>query len=117
MNKEEFDKLKTGDIVYKVFPLNSIYYKAVILKKEATTLELLIKGCTHEDTYSNVFTSEEKARKEIIRRFKDKIMTKVSSIRHLMVSLYSFDNDALNDKLLCSITNAINKEFNKLKEE
>lgn len=32
-----------------------------------------------------------------------------------MASLHTFDNNALNDKLLLSITDAISKEFHALK--
>lgn len=116
MNKKEFNKLKTGDTVYKVSPLSSVYYKANVLEKGVVTVKLMVKGNMQESIiYSNIFTTEEGAKQEIIRRLKDSIMTKVSSIRRLMVNLYTFDNASLDDKLLSSVIEPINKDFNILK--
>ena len=115
MNKKEFNKLKTGDTVYKVSPLSSVYYKANVLEKGVVTVKLMVKGNMHESVYSNVFTTEEGAKQEIIRRLKDSIMTKVSSIRRLMVNLYTFDNASLDDKFLSSVIEPINRDFNLLK--
>lgn len=118
MNKEEFDKLREGDIVYVVPSFSSGYYKATVLEKGATLIRFLRNKDEYDIewlAYSHVFATEEKAKQEVIRKVKDSIRTNVSLIRHLMVSLYTFDNNALNDKLLLSITDAINKEFHTLK--
>ena len=118
MNKEEFDKLKEGDIVYIVPSFSSGYYKATVVEKGTTLIRFLRNRDEYDIewmTYSHVFTTEEKAKQEVIRKFKDSIMTNVSLIRRLMVSLHTFDNNALNDKLLLSITDAISKEFHSLK--
>lgn len=118
MNKEEFDKLKEGDIVYIVPSFSLGYYKAAVVEK-GTTLIRFLRNKDEYDlewlTYTHVFTTEEKAKQEVIRKAKDSIRTNVSLIRRLMTSLHTFDNNALNDKLLLSITDAISKEFYALK--
>ena len=41
MNKEEFDKLKEGDIVYIVPSFSLGYYKATVMEKGATIIRFL----------------------------------------------------------------------------
>lgn len=118
MNKEEFDKLKEGDIVYIVPSFSSGYYKATVIEKSTTLIRFLRNKDEYDIewiAYSHVFTTEEEAKQEVIKKVKDSIMANVSIIRRLMVSLHTFDNNALNDKLLLSITDAISKEFHTLK--
>lgn len=116
MNKNEFNKLKTGDTVYSVSPLSSVYYKVYVLSKGIDTISFIDNGDVFRAKYSQVFTSEEKARQEIIRRIKDSIMTKVSSVRHLMVNLYTVDSTSLDDGFISKIVDSINSEYEKLKE-
>mgnify|MGYP004533318835 CR=1 FL=1 len=116
MNKNEFNKLKTGDTVYSVSPLSSVYYKVYVLSKGVDTISFIDNGDVFRAKYSQVFTSEEKARQEIIRRIKDSIMTKVSSVRHLMVNLYTVDSTSLDDGFISKIVDSINGEYEKLKE-
>lgn len=116
MNKGEFDKLKTGDTVYSVSPLSSVYYKVYVLSKGIDTISFIDNGDVFRAKYSQVFTSEEKARQEIIRRIKDSIMTEVSSVRHLMVNLYTVDSTSLDDGFISKIVDSINSEYEKLKE-
>lgn len=116
MNKGEFDKLKTGDTVYSVSPLSSVYYKVYVLNKGIDTISFIDNGDVFRAKYSQVFTSEEKARQEIIRRIKDSIMTEVSSVRHLMVNLYTVDSTSLDDGFISKIVDSINSEYEKLKE-
>lgn len=118
MSKEEFDKLKEGDIVYIVPSFNLDYYKATVVEKSTTLIRFLRNRDEYDIewlAYIHVFTTKEKAKQEVIRKVKDRIMTNVSLIRRLMTSLHTFDNNALNDKLLLSITDAISKEFHTLK--
>lgn len=117
MDKEEFNKVKTGDTLYIVSALSNGYYEAYALNKDLDNISFISNGVVFRDKYSRVFTTEEKAKQEIIRRLKDSIRTKVSSVRHLMVNLHTFDSTALDDKFLSSITNAITKEFDKLKSK
>lgn len=116
MNKNEFNKLKTGDTVYSVSPLSSVYYKVYVLRKGVDTISFIDNGDVFRAKYSQVFTSEEKARQEIIRRIKDSIMTKVSSVRHLIVNLYTVDSTSLDDGFISKIVDSINSEYEKLKE-
>lgn len=116
MNKNEFNKLKTGDTVYSVSPLSPVYYKVYVLSKGIDTISFIDNGDVFRAKYSQVFTSEEKARQEIIRRIKDSIMTKVSSVRHLMVNLYTVDSTSLDDGFISKIVDSINSEYEKLKE-
>lgn len=116
MNKGEFDKLKTGDTVYSVSPLSPVYYKVYVLNKGVDTISFIDNGDVFRAKYSQVFTSEEKARQEIIRRIKDSIMTEVSSVRHLMVNLYTVDSTSLDDGFISKIVDSINSEYEKLKE-
>ena len=116
MNKGEFDKLKTGDTVYSVSPLSSVCYKAYVLSKGTDTISYIVNGVVFRAKYPHVFTSEEKARQEIIRRIKDSIMTEVSSVRHLMVNLYTVDSTSLDDGFISKIVDSINSEYEKLKE-
>lgn len=116
MNKGEFNKLKTGDTVYSVSPLSSVCYKAYVLSKGTDTISYIVNGVVFRAKYSKVFTSEEKARQEIIRRIKDSIMTKVSSVRHLMVNLYTVDSTSLDDGFISKIVDSINRKYEELKE-
>ena len=116
MNKAEFDKLKTGDTVYSVSPLSSVYYKVYVLNKGVDTISFIDNGDVFRAKYSQVFTSEEKARQEIIRRIKDSIMTEVSSVRHLMVNLYTVDSTSLDDGFISKIVDSINRKYEELKE-
>lgn len=116
MNKNEFNKLRTGDTVYSVSPLSSVYYKVYVLSKGVDTISFIDNGDVFRAKYSQVFTSEGKARQEIIRRIKDSIMTEVSSVRHLMVNLYTVDSTSLDDGFISKIVDSINSEYEKLKE-
>ena len=116
MNKGEFDKLKTGDTVYSVSPLSSVCYKAYVLSKGTDTISYIVNGVVFRAKYPHVFTSEEKARQEIIRRIKDSIMTEVSSVRHLMVNLYTVDSTSLDDGFISKIVDSINRKYEELKE-
>ena len=116
MNKNEFNKLKTGDTVYSVSPLSPVYYKVYVLSKGIDTISFIDNGDVFRAKYSQVFTSEGKARLEIIRRIKDSIMTKVSSVRHLIVNLYTVDSTSLDDGFISKIVDSINSEYEKLKE-
>lgn len=116
MNKNEFNKLKTGDTVYSVSPLSSVYYKVYVLSKGVDTISFIDNGDVFRAKYSSVFTSEGKARQEIIRRIKDSIMTKVNSVRHLIVNLYTVDSSSLDDGFISKIVDSINSEYEKLKE-
>lgn len=116
MNKNEFNKLKTGDTVYSVSPLSPVYYKVYVLSKGIDTISFIDNGDVFRAKYSQVFISEGKARQEIIRRIKDSIMTKVSSVRHLMVNLYTVDSTSLDDGFISKIVDSINSEYEKLKE-
>ena len=116
MNKGEFDKLKTGDTVYSVSPLSSVCYKAYVLSKGTDNISYIVNGVVFRAKYPHVFTSEEKARQEIIRRIKDSIMTEVSSVRHLMVNLYTVDSNSLDDGFISKIVDSINRKYEELKE-
>lgn len=116
MNKEEFDKLKTGDTVYGVSSLSYVCYKANVLRKDIDTISFIVNGDVFRAKYSRVFTTEEKAKQEIIRRLKDSIMTNVSSIRDLIVNLYTYDSTAVDDGFISKIVDSINREYEKLKE-
>lgn len=116
MNKNEFNKLKTGDTVYSVSPLSPVYYKVYVLSKGIDTISFIDNGDVFRAKYSQVFISEGKARQEIIRRIKDSIMTEVSSVRHLMVNLYTVDSTSLDDGFILKIVDSINREYEKLKE-
>lgn len=116
MNKEEFDKLKTGDTVYGVPSLSYVCYKANVLRKDIDTISFIVNGDVFRAKYSRVFTTEEKAKQEIIRRLKDSIMTEVSSIRDLIVNLYTYDSTAVDDEFISKIVDSINREYEKLKE-
>lgn len=116
MNKEEFDKPKTGDTVYGVSSLSYVCYKANVLRKDIDTISFIVNGNVFRAKYSRVFTTEEKAKQEIIRRLKDSIMTNVSSIRDLIVNLYTYDSTAVDDEFISKIVDSINMEYEKLKE-
>ena len=116
MNKNEFNKLRTGDTVYSVSPLSSVFYKVYVLNKGVDTISFIDNGDVFRAKYSQVFTSEGKARQEIIRRIKDSIMTKVNSVRHLIVNLYTVDSSSLDDGFISKIVDSINSEYEKLKE-
>lgn len=116
MNKGEFDKLKTGDTLYVISPLNPVYYKVYALRKDLDNISFISNGEVFRAKYSRVFTTEEKAKQEIIRRLKDSIMTNVSSIRDLIVNLHTFDSTAVDDEFISKIVDSINREYEKLKE-
>ena len=121
MTEEEYKKLKIGDIVYKINIAFSCsadsVQKGEATAKHSNVVEILLPSGVQVYKYSRAFTSEEKAKAEIIRRYKDKIASSIHDIKVVMTALSSFDSEAIDDNYIIHIENAIRTQFNKLKEK
>lgn len=119
MTKEEFKTIKEGATVYKIntqYDINTVSKGTVIVKDEDCGTIQLSTGI-YRIPFSVLYTSEEKAKDEILRRYKDKIMCEVSDIRRNMRVIASLSKDALDDKFLSNLANNITSYYKVLKEE
>ena len=118
MNKEEFKTIKEGAIVYKInteYNINTTS-KGIVVAKDANSADIELSTDTYRVPFYLLFSSEEKAKEEIIRRYKDGISLRVSEIRRNMRAIASLNKDALDDKFLNNITNSITSYYKVLKE-
>lgn len=119
MTKEEFKTIKEGATVYKIntqYAINTVSKGTVIVKDEDCGTIQLSTGI-YRIPFSVLYTSEEKAKEEIIRRYKDKIMSRVDEIRRSMRAIASLKKDTLDDKFMSNLVDNITSYYKVLKEE